>query len=57
MDHSIFHNYYTDGSFYPPKEIAPNVWHVETTSYGIYNAHKDLRISKRFLRLQNILRA
>ena len=53
----IQYSYFTDRSFYPPKEISPGVWQAETASYGIFNAHKNLRISKRLSQLQNILRA
>ena len=41
----------------PLVEISPDIWQVEISSYGIYNAHKNLRISKRLPGLQNILRA
>jgi ribonuclease HI len=51
------YNYYTDGSFTPPKQIAPNTWCPKKASYGIYNPIKDLQISKCLPGLQNILRA
>ena len=53
----IQYSYFTNGSFYPPVEISPSIWQVETASYGIYNAYKNLRISKRLRGLQNIFRA
>jgi hypothetical protein len=51
------YSYYTDGSFTPPKQIAPNTWHPEMASYGIFNPSKNLQISERLPGLQNILRA
>jgi hypothetical protein len=51
------YSYYIDGSFYPPKQIAPNRWKPETASYGVYNPIKDIQISERFPGLQSILRA
>ena len=53
----IQYSYFIDGSFYPHVEISPGIWQAETASYDIYNAHKNLRISKRLPGLQNILRA
>ena len=37
-------------------EISTGIWQGEIASYGIYNVHKDLRILKKLLELQNILR-
>jgi ribonuclease HI len=51
------YSYYTNGSFTPPKQVAPNTWRPEKASYGIYNPIKDLQISERLPRFQNILRA
>jgi hypothetical protein len=51
------YSYYTDGSFKPPKQVAPNTWRPEKASYGIYNPIKDLQISEHLPGLQNILRA
>ena len=51
------YNYYSDSSFFPPKQKSPNNWRAETTSYGIFNPIKNLQISERLLGLQNILRA
>jgi hypothetical protein len=39
------YNYYTDGSFKPPKQIGVNLWKAETTAYGVSNPIKDLQIS------------
>jgi hypothetical protein len=39
------YSYYTDGSFSPPKQISPNNWRLETTSYGVYSPIKNLQIS------------
>ena len=50
----IQYSYYTNKSFFPPEEITSNVWYTEITSCGIYNAYKDLEISKRLSSLQNI---
>ena len=49
--------YYTDGSFILPKQINKITWLPETVAYGIFNAHKQIEISKRLLGLYNILRA
>jgi hypothetical protein len=49
------YSYYMDGSFKPPKQIAPNIWRPEKASYGIYNPIKNLQISERLPGLQNIL--
>jgi ribonuclease HI len=51
------HSYYTDGSFKPPKLTPTNTWRRERAGYGIYNSIKNIQISARLLRLQNILRA
>jgi hypothetical protein len=51
------YSYYTDGSFYPPKQISPNNWRPETASYGVFNPIKNLQISERLPGLQNILKA
>jgi ribonuclease HI len=51
------YSYYTDGSFYPPKQISPNNWRPEMASYGVFSPIKNLHISERLPGLQNILRA
>jgi ribonuclease HI len=51
------YNYYTDGSFKPPKQRINGTWKPETAGYGIYNPIKHIHISARLLGLQNILRA
>jgi hypothetical protein len=49
------YSYYTDGSFVPPKQQDNGLWTQETSDYGIFNSIKNIEISKRFPRLQNIL--
>ena len=40
------YSYYTNGSFFPPKQISPNNWRPKMASYGIFNPIKDLQISE-----------
>ena len=51
------YSYYTDGSFFHPKQISPNNWRLEMASYGVFNPIKNLQISKHLPGLQDILRA
>ena len=51
------YSYYTNGSFFPPKQISFNNWRPEMASYGVFSPIKNLQISERLPGLQNILRA
>jgi hypothetical protein len=51
------YNYYTDGSFKPPKQRINGTWKPEIAGYGIYNPINHINISTRLPGLQNILRA
>jgi ribonuclease HI len=50
------YNYYTDGSFKPPKQRADGTWKPKIAGYGIYNPSNHIHISARLPGLQNILR-
>jgi hypothetical protein len=49
------YNYYTDGSFNPPKQKTDGTWIPENAGYGIYNPLRNIHISARLPGLQNIL--
>ena len=49
--------YYRSGSFILLKQVEEDRWLRETTTYGIYYAHKNLEIFESLSGLQNILRA
>jgi hypothetical protein len=48
---SLEYIYYTNGSFTPPKQTAPNTWCPERASYGVYNSIKNLQTSECLLGL------
>jgi hypothetical protein len=50
------HSYYIDGLFKPPKVKENGTIQSKLVGYWIFNLDKNMNISKRFLRLQNILK-